>query len=229
MDTEVKQTGILEDLRAEIARGTRLLSLAGLTSTAAKAKVLYELHEMTGKRIAVVVATNKDLDAWDEDLDFWRLHAAHGTSKADQIRSNSIVSIPSFESDFYAGVSPHPETLEQRAMSLWHLAESDSEFVLLSARSIATRVYGKDKLKNLGAVLKRDEDFEPGSLVEQLLSCGYRREEPIANIGEFSVRGGIVDIFPPNSELPYRIEFFGDTVDSIRTFDPGLTAFCSAT
>ncbi len=220
MSTEVTQEGILENLCGEVARGTRILSLAGLTSTAAKAKVLYEVHEKTGKRIAIIAATNKDLDAWDEDLDFWRLHAAHGTGKADQIRKDAIVTVPSFETDFYAGVSPHPETLEKRAMSLWQLAVSNAEFVLLSARSIATRVYGKEKLKSLGAVLKRDEDFEPGRLVEQLMLCGYRREEPISNIGEFSVRGGIVDVFPPNSELPFRIEFFGDTVDSIRTFDP---------
>jgi transcription-repair coupling factor (superfamily II helicase) len=56
-------------------------------------------------------------------------------------------------------------------------------------------------------------------LIEKLVASGYVREEPIKNIGEFSVRGGILDVWSPTAEMPVRIEFFGDTVDSIRQFD----------
>jgi transcription-repair coupling factor (superfamily II helicase) len=57
-------------------------------------------------------------------------------------------------------------------------------------------------------------------LVEKLISAGYVREEPIGNFGQFSIRGGIIDVWSPDAENPVRIEFFGDTVDSIREFDP---------
>jgi transcription-repair coupling factor (superfamily II helicase) len=68
--------------------------------------------------------------------------------------------------------------------------------------------------------LKVDEDSSPDDLVERLAASGYVREDPIGGIGQFSVRGGILDVWPPDSEFPLRIEFFGDTVDSIRVFDP---------
>ncbi len=71
-----------------------------------------------------------------------------------------------------------------------------------------------------GAVLRRDEDHSPEELVDKLLASGYVREDPIAAIGEFSIRGGILDVWPPGRDAPARIEFFGDTVDSIREFDP---------
>jgi transcription-repair coupling factor (superfamily II helicase) len=68
--------------------------------------------------------------------------------------------------------------------------------------------------------LRLEEDFPPDKLVERLVAAGYVREEPINNIGQFSIRGGIVDVWSPDAENPVRIEFFGDTVDSIREFDP---------
>ncbi len=52
------------------------------------------------------------------------------------------------------------------------------------------------------------------------MATGYMREDPVGAVGEFSMRGGILDVWPPGREAPVRIEFFGDTVDSIREFDP---------
>ncbi|HXI61974.1 MAG TPA: DEAD/DEAH box helicase, partial [Pyrinomonadaceae bacterium] len=71
-----------------------------------------------------------------------------------------------------------------------------------------------------GAVLRRDEDASPEELVDKLIASGYVREDPVGAIGEFSMRGGILDVWPPGHDAPVRIEFFGDTVDSIREFDP---------
>ena len=52
------------------------------------------------------------------------------------------------------------------------------------------------------------------------MATGYMREDPVGAVGEFSMRGGIVDVWPPGREAPVRLEFFGDTVDSLREFDP---------
>jgi transcription-repair coupling factor (superfamily II helicase) len=71
-----------------------------------------------------------------------------------------------------------------------------------------------------GAALKRDEALAPEELVAKLLASGYLREDPVGAIGEFSMRGGILDVWSPAKDVPVRIEFFGDTVDSIREFDP---------
>lgn len=199
-----------DNLKREIESGTRAISLSGLTSIAAKAHVLSRLAAETNKRFAVVTDNNSDLEVWQNDLEFHSPLTAH---------HSPLISLPSFETDPYSGISPHAETQERRALALWQLAKNDGDLVVLSARSLVQRTVKTDEIALLGAELQRDEDFPPEVLIARLTSSGYVREDPLAAEGQFSVRGGIVDVWPPNSETPVRIEFFGDTVDSIRTFD----------
>ena len=198
---------LVTDLRAD----SRVISLSGLASTSAKACVLSRLQAETGKHFVIVTDSNSDADAWQGDLEFFESSIAG--------RKSSIVTLPSFETDIYSGVSPHAETLERRALTLWQLAAEQPEFVLLPVRSLITRTPSPSEIQNLGAVLKLDEDFAPNRLVERLIAAGYVREDPISNLGQFSLRGGIVDVWSPDATNPVRIEFFGDTVDSIRSFD----------
>jgi len=201
----------LARLTEEIKRGTRIVSLGGLTSIAAKAFVLSELKRETDVNFIIVTDSNKDSDAWECDLNFFQSQIAN--------RKSQISTLPSFESDIYANVSPHAETLEKRALALWNLTRTKPDFLIASAKSLITKTLAPGEVKNLGAHLKRDEDFAPESLIEKLVASGYVREEPLRNVGEFSVRGGILDVWSPDSLMPVRIEFFGDTVDSIRRFD----------
>jgi transcription-repair coupling factor (superfamily II helicase) len=92
--------------------------------------------------------------------------------------------------------------------------------VLLTARALARRTLAPEEVARAGAVLKRDEDYAPEELVEKLIASGYVREDPVGAVGEFSLRGGILDVWSPGVRAPVRVEFFGDTVDSIREFDP---------
>ena len=202
------ETSELQELQRAVDRGDRIIALDGLTSTAAKAYVLSRL-KATGKTVVVVTDTNASLEDWESDLQFWT-----GDREA------SILSLPSFETDVYSGSSPHAETLERRALSLWQLSQGQPSFLLLSARAVVSRTVKPDELAELGALLKVDEDFSPDDLVERLAASGYVREDPLGGIGQFSVRGGILDVWSPDSESPVRVEFFGDTVDSIRVFDP---------
>lgn len=211
MSTFAEVASPLKELESEIARGARIISLSGLTSVSAKAYILSELQKVTGKTFAVITDSNKDLEIWERDLGFFNSQAE---------KPASVLTLPSNEGDIYAGISPHAETLERRALTLWQIANAQPGILIASARSLVTRTLAPAEIKEMGAHLSRDEDFPSETLIEMLVSSGYVREDPLANFGEFSVRGGIMDVWPPNAELPFRIEFFGDTVDSIREFDP---------
>ncbi len=200
-----------EELKQRIASGERTIILSGLTSISAKAYVIARLRAEAVKRFAIVIGTNAELDAWSNDLEFFRTYFNNSEPP--------VITIPSFETDPYSGVSPHAETQERRALSLWHLARNESDLVLLSARALIQLTPTRNEIINLGADLVRDQDFSPQELTGRLLASGYVREEPIFGPGQFSLRGGIIDVWPPNAEQPVRVEFFGDTVDSIRTFD----------
>ena len=68
--------------------------------------------------------------------------------------------------------------------------------------------------------MKVGDELNLDDLVEHLRSVGYEPGEPVAAVGQYSVRGGIVDVFPPEAEWPFRLEFFGDQIESVREFDP---------
>ena len=205
MATATGPNSELKRLANELERGTRVISIGGLTSVPAKAFVLSELLRTSQRKFAIVTESNSLLDAWESNLAFW--------SKA------AIVTLPSFETDIYSGVSPHAETQERRALALWQLTLDQPQFFVTTARSLIGQTVSPDEVKLLGAVLKRDKDFPLDELINRLSSVGYVREDPVNGVGQFSIRGGIVDIWPPDSANPVRVEFFGDTVDSIREFD----------
>jgi transcription-repair coupling factor (superfamily II helicase) len=194
--------------------GTRVISLGGLTSVSAKAFVLNEVQLATKKRFAVVTDTNATADEWLFDLITWR-----SMMEDEGLRVDGIASLPAFETDIYSGVSPHAQTQERRALALWKLAGGNADAVFLPIRSLISRTISRAELQKLGTTFKRDQDIPPEELVHTLEASGYVREDPIMNVGQFSVRGGIIDVWSPDAQMPVRIEFFGDTVDSIREFD----------
>jgi len=210
----VKESSEYERLLALVREGARVISVSGLTAGPARALALAALQREVGKCFAVVTQANRDLEAWERDIRFWYC-TVRGVVDCDE----TVLLLPSSESDPYAGASPHPETLEQRALTLWRLARRKQDFVLLTARALARRTVSPEEVASAGAVLKRDEDHSPEELVEKLLASGYVREDPIGAVGEFSMRGGILDVWSPGRASPVRVEFFGDTVDSIREFD----------
>jgi transcription-repair coupling factor (superfamily II helicase) len=211
----------------QINRGARVVSISGLVAGPARALVLAALQRETGKLFALVVPAQRDLEGWERDLSFWYC-AVRGIGDCGE----SVAVLPASESDPFAGGSPHTETLERRALALWRLARhgqsaaihaqdaSATDFVLLTARAMARRNVTPADILQAGAVLRRDEDIAPEELVERLIAGGYMREDPVSAVGEFSMRGGILDVWPPGHNAPVRVEFFGDTIDSIREFDP---------
>src|ERR1700704_1040890 len=207
--------GAFLELVTEIRRGARVISISGLVSEPARALVLAALQRETRKHFVVVSQSNRDLENWERDLRFWYCALSGKTECEEQ-----VLMLPASESDPYAGSSPHAEPLERRALTLWQLSRRPRDFVLLTSRALARKTVAPAAIARGGATLKRDEDHSPEELVEKLLASGYLREDPVGAIGEFSMRGGVLDVWSPGSKAPVRIEFFGDTVDSIREFDP---------
>jgi len=209
----------------QIKRGERVISISGLVAGPARALALAALQRETGKQFALVVPAQRDLESWERDVTFWYC-ALRGISECGA----AVAALTASESDPYAGGSPHAQTLEKRALALWRLARranvppaihaQPTDFLLLTSRALARRTIAPAQILRAGAVLRRDEDHTPEELVGKLLGSGYVREDPVGTIGEFSMRGGILDVWPPGRNAPARLEFFGDTVDSIREFDP---------
>ena len=198
-----------------LGSGAQLISISGLVTPSAKALALSALQRQTGRLFAVVAESNRDLEIWEKDVRFWFCALARQSQCDDE-----VLLLPGSESDPYAGSSPHAETLEKRALTLWRLTRHSPSILLLTARALSRRTVGPTEIAQAGALLRRNEDHAPESLVAKLSASGYVRQDPVTALGEFSMRGGILDVWSPGNPTPVRIEYFGDTVDSIREFDP---------
>ncbi|MEV8250662.1 transcription-repair coupling factor [Microbacterium sp. NPDC076768] len=132
-----------------------------------------------------------------------------------------ILTFPAWETLPHERLSPSPDTVGQRLQTLRQIADWSGErplVVVASVRAALQPIAG-----NLGEIAPLElaagsRGHELDRVVEQLIERAYSRVDMVSRRGEFAVRGGILDVFPPTSEHPYRVEFFGDEVDQIRAF-----------
>jgi transcription-repair coupling factor (superfamily II helicase) len=206
-------SGELERLASEIRDGRRTIVLSGLAGSA-RALVLAALQKKIDRRIVFVARSNKEVEEFQPDVEFFYC-ALNGVSSCE----TKVLTIPALETDPYDGTSPHAEVLEQRALALYRAMAGDARVLLTSIGALAERTVSPDQLKASALALRVNEDMPPELIVDLLIAGGYVRQEPVGAVGEFSLRGGILDVFSPAHDAPHRIEFFGDSVDSIREFD----------
>jgi len=112
------------------------------------------------------------------------------------------------------------ELAARRMDVLGRMARGEKIIVLATAEASMQRVLSKADFENSRITIDRAATIIREQLIESLVEFGYARVDQVESIGQFSARGGIVDIFPINNKLPIRLELFGDEVDSLREFDP---------
>jgi transcription-repair coupling factor (superfamily II helicase) len=203
----------LNKVARELSAGRPSVVVSGLAGSA-RALMLAALEKMTGRRMVYVARSNREVEEFQSDVEFFYC-ALNGKSSCE----TTVLAIPATETDPYNGTSPHAEVLEQRALALYRATRGEARILLTSLGALAERTISPELLKASSITLRVGEDMPPELIVDLLVASGYVRQEPVGAVGEFSLRGGILDLFSPAHDAPHRIEFFGDTVDSIREFD----------
>ena len=165
-----------------------------------------------------VVPNDADIESAVSDIRFF-LGALEGS--ADAMVEQQVLPFPSPQVDPYRGFQPHLKVASARARALHALAISRVRVIVASAAGLLTRLPDPAALLLASHEITPGIDIDPNALVNTLVAGGYEPADPVDAHGEFARRGGILDIFPAGEELPIRIEFIGDTVESIRRFDPG--------
>jgi transcription-repair coupling factor (superfamily II helicase) len=209
-------------LRALLKTASGRLSLGapgrGVSGLTAAAKALFAAAATARDRVAVVVPTDADVDQLTSDARFF-LSALEGVSDADA--AQMVVPFPSHEIDPYRGLSPHFDVASARARALHGLGTGTARLFIASAASLLPRLSAPGRFRGTGFVLRPDDEVSPTELGDRLADAGYRRQDPTDEPGEFSVRGGVVDFYPAGARHPIRVEFIGDNIESLRTYDSG--------
>lgn len=169
-----------------------------------KALIINGIVENTGKKGAVIVPDEKTGLAMKEDL------RNFGTSSA---------LMPSKNLSYISNQTKSREYEYERAGALSKWLSGEISILIIPAEAALQKTVPPEVYKKRLFRIEQDMDIERETLTEKLVSAGYSQAEQVDGRGQFSVRGGIVDFFPPERDMPVRIEFFGDTVDSISEFD----------
>lgn len=179
------------------------ISINGL-SDSGKSYGIYGIFEKIDS--SMVILTHSDMEAKNiyEDLSFY---------------TNDIYYFPAKEVVFY-NIDAISGDLRWARLKVIKEMMKDSKKIIVTSIDSLTSVYTPRALfEEYNFELKVDDEVDFKVLSQKLLECGYERVEAVEGKGEFSLRGGILDVFPPTTTYPYRIELFGDTIDSIRTFN----------
>src|SRR5881296_383122 len=190
-------------LAKTFAEGPVCLRIAGLTG-AARALAVAELLQAHPRPALILVESMTDAHHWTQDLKFFGAPA---------------LEFPGREPRLWRGVRQR-EADAERAVICRRLAAGEPVVVVVTPEALDAEIVAPGDFASRTLRLAKGDSLDRELLLEALERAGYERVDTVVEVGQWSPRGGIVDVFSPSHASPARVEFFGDEIESIRLFDP---------
>ncbi len=168
---------------------------------------LAERERAAGRRTAIVTSDASDAQRLLDEIAFF----------APELRTCLF---PDWETLPYDSFSPHQDLISERLATLWRISQGEADLVLVPATTALYRLAPPSFLAGYTFHFRVKQKLEDSKLKAQLTLAGYSHVTQVVSPGEYAVRGGLIDLFPMGSPVPYRVDLFDDEIDSIRTFDP---------
>jgi len=199
-----------------------VLSLGGISQGARAFSAAVLAHFAKGRPVVLVCPTGKLQEQLQQELETWLPALTKRLAKPPLF-------FPAWDVLPHEARLPHADVLSERLETLIHLAKrrkpsanstAPGPVIVTTGVALLQRTFSPTELKNRFRNFKLGERIDPLDLVEWLEDQGYEPEAQVSQKGEIALRGGILDVFPLASPWPVRFEFFGDEIESLRTFDP---------
>ena len=166
-----------------------------------------EKHAAEKRVLGIVTAEPADVQRLPDELAFF----------APGLR---VAVFPDWETLPWDTFSPHQDLISERLATLWRMRSGEVDVVLLPATTALTRLAPPSFLAGYTFQFRKGQKLDEAGLKAQLTLAGYQHVSQVVSPGEYAVRGGLIDLYPMGSPVPYRVDLFDDEVDSIRVFDP---------
>ncbi|RLB81469.1 MAG: transcription-repair coupling factor [Deltaproteobacteria bacterium] len=197
----------VKDLLKAIQHAQGRVNCTGL-SGAERAYVLTRVYLGLKRPLLVVCPTAKEAEAIAADIRFFSGH-----------NRIPIIMFPSYDILPFKPVAYHSQTVCQRIETLYRmLTDSQPPIVMTTISALLQKVIPRQVLSRFAEYIVTGEEIDREALVQKLIQGGYQETVLVEDPGDFAIRGGLIDVFPPLYSDPIRIEFLGDTVESMRTF-----------
>jgi len=205
----------LSTLKKGIKDKIRLIEVTGITGSAL-AYLLSQLLIEVDHPFLIVFPNSKESGKFYKDLDFFLSNQNNSPSP----NHRRLFLFPSYDISPLTGLSPPKELVSQRIEALYAISTLSNTVVVTSLEALMSRLLPKKMLLNSVDYIAINEEADRDDLIKRLLTFGYLRTSLVEERGDFSVRGGVIDLYPPLYDSPVRLEFWGNTVESIRLFNP---------
>ncbi|MBQ0084005.1 MAG: transcription-repair coupling factor [Clostridiales bacterium] len=192
-----------KSLKKDLDKGQLPMVATGL-SHIHKAVVAAAISKDTAQKILIITHDEAEMSDMYADLCALGMRA---------------VTYPERDFCFTDMVGRSPEYEHKRIDTLSKILDGDFDLLISSVGAAAQYTIPPDVLKSSLFTLQNGKEYDMADISDRLINAGYLRQLQVEGTGQFAVRGGILDIFPVQSENPVRIEFFGDEIDSISEFD----------
>lgn len=198
----LESTHYLDSLvQGTVFKKIRIKGLAG----SAKALLIAHIFIKTGRPILVISPQTDDAESLYEDLKAF-------------LDEKYVSNFPQWGINPYEIRAPHADTIGQRIRTLSMIDQDHSTVITACAEAVIEPSISKEALRKNSLRLEIGKELAPEVLVRLLDKLGYIRRPMAEALGEYSARGGIIDFFAPTNDDPIRVEFFGDQIESIRSF-----------
>jgi transcription-repair coupling factor (superfamily II helicase) len=205
-----------EEVLAALSRGVPCLRADGLWGSS-RALAIAGLMQRTGRPVLVLTPGPSTRHRMAQDTGFFLSTLSGG--RADAVGEGRVLEFPSGTGASWRG-HRHREPDAERALCCRRLLDGDAVAIVATPSGLSIPVPPPESFKRRTFTLTVGESSDREILIELLEAAGYERVETVMEVGQWSLRGGIVDIFSPTHDRPVRAEFFGDDVESLRPFDP---------
>jgi transcription-repair coupling factor (superfamily II helicase) len=183
------------------------LNVGGLGGSALAYFLGALVEDMTDKTFLIVTETQDDIEKLARDLTTFR-------------GEEGVVLFPPWQTFLHGGASPAREILADRMWTLEWMIHGQRSIVITSIRALLHKILPIETFREATLHFIKGEEIELSKVSQLLTHSRYERVDMVEMKGDFSIRGGIIDVYPLSYEMPVRIELFGDEIDSIRYFDP---------
>ncbi len=207
------EPGSLGELLSALAAERRVRA-QGLRGSS-RAHVLSLLLRRLGRPFLVLTATLSEARRFADELRFFL-----GAGAALHPDEPDVVLYPAWDAGPFEGIAPLPEVSARRLAALHRCGAGGSFACVAPVAAVLQRTVPPGVLASSAVRVRAGEELEREAFAARLVASGYHMVSQVEERGEASVRGGILDVFPPFYPRPFRIELFGDEVESIRAFDP---------
>jgi transcription-repair coupling factor (superfamily II helicase) len=199
----------IREILERLKQGEKEIGVTGLKGSV-PAFLLSHLKRELPRPFVIITPQVKDAEDLCRDLGFYL-----SPDERDLFLS------PPWESSPFESFSSHPSTTARRIEILYNLLTHRTSLIcIFPVKVLMQKVMPHDTVVDSAVTVKTGMEIDRDWLVGKLIQGGYLKASLVEGVGEFGVRGGVLDFFPPQAKRPVRIEFFGDTIESMRVFDP---------